>query len=104
MTTEATVVPPGRSARLFTIEPTSDRLTIIDAAGATVASTTTAAVAAVQAAAIVSDDGFAFVCDSSDRCIEIARTPAGFEIAGACDTRWAGIVATVLARHGGEAP
>ena len=58
----------------------------------------------VQSAAIANEQGSAFVCDSADRCIEITRTPAGFNIAGARDTRWAGLVATVLARHGGETP
>ena len=98
MTTDPAIVPPGRAARLFPIEPSSDRLTIIDSTGSSVASTTTSAIAQCK------QQGSAFVCDSADRCIEITRTPAGFNIAGARDTRWAGLVATVLARHGGETP
>ena len=99
--TGAAVVPPGRPPRLFPVEATSDRLKVLDQSGHIVAVTTTAAIAAVQAAAVANDDGgIAYVSDSADRCLEITRTPAGLQVAGACDTRWAGIVANVLNRHG----
>jgi hypothetical protein len=99
--TTTAVVPPGRPARLFAVAATSDRLIVIDSSGQSVASTNSAAIAAVQAAAVAVETGTAYVSDSADRCIQITRTPAGFTIAGARDTRWAGTVATVLSKHGG---
>jgi hypothetical protein len=98
------IVPPGRTDRLFTVAPTHGRLMVIDHTGRAVASTSTAAIAAVQAAALATETGTAYVVDSADKCLQITRTPAGFIIAGASDTRWAGIVATVIQRQGGVTP
>ena len=98
------VFPPGRPARLFAVAPTNVRLVVIDSSGHSVASTNSAAIAAIQAAAVAVETGTAYVSDSADSCIQITRTPAGFTIAGARDTRWTGTVAIVLSKHGGATP